>query len=462
MKSQNERKIVLLACCGPKLKHKAPAATLYCSDLFRKSLAYAQALSPDAIYILSAKYGLVTLGQELEPYNFTLNEQSTKTIRLWSDQVLKQLSEESDLEKDHFVILAGDRYFRNLLPVLKKVELPLEGLGIGKRLQWLKQHIHYSCGHLHGLFAALPRFQFPFNLADLPRNGIYILYEVGEKAHGTDRIVRIGTHRGQDQLPGRLKEHFVNENKDRSIFRKNIGRALLSRENDPGIALWEIDMTTQEARLNTRKSMDNKFITTTETKVTEYIQNNCSFVAFPVTDKSERLRLESGIIATVAGCSVCSPSPDWLGRYSPKENIRSSGLWLIQGLSAQPLMDIEYQRIIELTGNKFSATPKKQPTLNSTRIKSVQSKNVSTDQTGYWPLQEFLTACNKQIVDLTFNQIGKILGRDLPDSAHKHRAWWANQRSNENRANARAWMEAGYKVDNVTLGSMGRVQFKKV
>jgi len=30
----------------------------------------------------------------------------------------------------------------------------------------------------------------------------------------------------------------VNENKDRSIFRKNIGRALLNKDNDPFIEQW--------------------------------------------------------------------------------------------------------------------------------------------------------------------------------------------------------------------------------
>jgi hypothetical protein len=35
-----------------------------------------------------------------------------------------------------------------------------------------------------------------------------------------------------------LKEHFVNENKDRSIFRKNIGRALLNKDNDYFIEQW--------------------------------------------------------------------------------------------------------------------------------------------------------------------------------------------------------------------------------
>ena len=53
-----------------------------------------------------------------------------------------------------------------------------------------------------------------------------------------DRIVRIGTHRGDNNLYNRLKEHFINENKDRSIFRKNIGRALLNKNQDSYLEIW--------------------------------------------------------------------------------------------------------------------------------------------------------------------------------------------------------------------------------
>lgn len=76
-----------------------------------------------------------------------------------------------------------------------------------------------------------------FNEQGIPKNGIYILFEKGELAHSTDRIVRIGTHTGNNKLWSRLKEH-LNENKDRSIFRKNIGRALLNKDNDPFIEQW--------------------------------------------------------------------------------------------------------------------------------------------------------------------------------------------------------------------------------
>ncbi len=40
----------------------------------------------------------------------------------------------------------------------------------------------------------------------------------------------------------------MRESKDRSIFRKNIGRALLNKVKDPYLAAWELDLTTSEAK----------------------------------------------------------------------------------------------------------------------------------------------------------------------------------------------------------------------
>ena len=89
-----------------------------------------------------------------------------------------------------------------------------------------------QCKTLHKLFNSMKRFSFPFDEEAIPKNGIYILFEKGERAHEADRIVRIGTHTGSNQLRSRLKQHFLNENKDRSIFRKNIGRAILNKNKD--------------------------------------------------------------------------------------------------------------------------------------------------------------------------------------------------------------------------------------
>ena len=85
-----------------------------------------------------------------------------------------------------------------------------------------------ECEEIHNLFNNTKRLKFPFNEEEIPLNGIYILFEKNEFAHNLDRIVRVGTHTGDNQLRARLNQHFVKENKDRSIFRKNIGRALLN------------------------------------------------------------------------------------------------------------------------------------------------------------------------------------------------------------------------------------------
>jgi len=36
---------------------------------------------------------------------------------------------------------------------------------------------------------------------------------------------------------------------------------------------------------------------------------------------------------------MCKPSMNWLGNYSPKKQIRTSGLWLIQHLNAEGITE---------------------------------------------------------------------------------------------------------------------------
>jgi len=201
------------------------------------------------------------------------------------------------------------------------------------------------CYELHKLFNELERFQFPFDTNKIPANGIYILFEDREHAHGSDRIVRIGTHTGNNQLRSRLKQHFINENKDRSIFRKNIGRALLNKSNDPFLKQWEWDLTTRKAKdkYNHLVNFDNQ--KTVEAQVTQHLQTTLSFVVFRVDSKDERLLYESKIISTVSLCDECKPSDSWLGLSSPKQKIRESGLWLVNELYKEPLTAIELEEI---------------------------------------------------------------------------------------------------------------------
>lgn len=138
--------IVLISCVSEKLSHKAKAKDLYISALFTKALAYARCLHPDAVYILSARYGLLDLETEIEPYDLTLNVMGAQEIRSWSAEVLRQLRRKTDLQRDRFIFLAGNKYRKYLTPHLAHCKVPMEGLPIGKQLQFLSSHTNNCSG----------------------------------------------------------------------------------------------------------------------------------------------------------------------------------------------------------------------------------------------------------------------------------------------------------------------------
>jgi len=194
----------------------------------------------------------------------------------------------------------------------------------------------------------MPKHSFPFNEEDVPLNGIYILFEKGEFAHGTNRIVRIGTHTGNNQLRSRLFQHFLNENKDRSIFRKNIGRALLNKDGDSFLEQWELDLTTRNAREKYSSLVDFGKQKEIEKRVSKRIQDNFAFVAFQIDERKRRRHFESRIISTVSLCDECKPSKNWPGLFSPKARIRKSGLWLVNELWKTPVSDKDLEELKQI------------------------------------------------------------------------------------------------------------------
>ena len=137
------RKIVLISCVSKKRNQKSRARDLYIGPLFVKNLRYAEKLAPDQIFILSAKFGLVGLNDELEPYDLTLNTMSSQEIKRWASDVLQVLAQMTDLQQDQFIFLAGARYRNYLVQHLAHVEIPLEGLRIGEQLQKLNELIKH-------------------------------------------------------------------------------------------------------------------------------------------------------------------------------------------------------------------------------------------------------------------------------------------------------------------------------
>ena len=135
------KRIVLISCASKKCAQRTKAKDLYISTLFRFNLKYAYSLKPDAVFILSAKYGLLDLDAEIEPYNVTLNKMTSQENRRWATLVIDALGERFDLKKDHFVFLAGNQYRKNLISAISSYEVPLNGLSIGRQLQFLRKAI---------------------------------------------------------------------------------------------------------------------------------------------------------------------------------------------------------------------------------------------------------------------------------------------------------------------------------
>jgi hypothetical protein len=209
------------------------------------------------------------------------------------------------------------------------------------------------CSQLHRIISNLERYRFPFDATCLPKNGIYLLFENGETGHGGSRLVRVGTHTGDHQLRSRLRQHFVKENKDRSIFRKNIGRAILNKDGDPFLAQWEIDLTSRKSKETSGALVDRAKQAEIEKRVSAYIRANFVFSVIEIECKSRRLELEAKLISTVSLCSDCHPSGNWLGHYSPKKKIRESGLWLVNELYGKPLAEEDYEILEAMSSSQL-------------------------------------------------------------------------------------------------------------
>lgn len=205
------------------------------------------------------------------------------------------------------------------------------------------EFVSHICAELHNYVNQLQRYYYPYDESCLPDNGLYILFEKGETGHDVDRIVRIGINKGESNLKSRIGEHFINKNKDRSIFRKNIGRALISKRGGSLLEHWDIDLTSHATREVYKDIIDHEKLMMIEQEVSGIIQSNFSFVVIQENSGEKRKDFEAKLIATVSNCSECYPSADWLGKYSPKEKIRRSGLWQENHLWKQTLSWDEFE-----------------------------------------------------------------------------------------------------------------------
>ncbi len=137
---------MFVQCVGGKIGENEnrtyKAREIYDSPWFKKARHHAEK-SKIEWYILSAKHGLLHPDEEIYWYNDTLNEKSANERKIWAAKVLGQVEDRLPGRK-RFIFLAGVKYRKALTALLlqrgDKIEVPMEGLAIGKQMNWLDNH----------------------------------------------------------------------------------------------------------------------------------------------------------------------------------------------------------------------------------------------------------------------------------------------------------------------------------
>jgi hypothetical protein len=113
-------KLVVIPCGGAKLTAPAPARELYIGSMFRDQLATALTMTtPENVRILSAKHGLLTLDEIVEPYDVKMGSGDDVTIGRVADQLeaatggpfQKDVTIEALLPKKYAQVLEAARRF---------------------------------------------------------------------------------------------------------------------------------------------------------------------------------------------------------------------------------------------------------------------------------------------------------------------------------------------------------------
>lgn len=181
---------------------------------------------------------------------------------------------------------------------------------------------------------------------DWPERGVYFFFAADEARDDSDqaRVTRIGTHAVSEgsstSLWDRLKQHYGTGSRSKnhphggnhrgSVYRKRVGEAIIHRDNTQNeYPSWDdrwssIDRERDEVR-------DEEY--PLEKQVSTYIRRQ-PFLWIRVNDDpskhSDRGVIERNTIALLSNFQKEALDPrkrSWLGKQSPKQEIRNSGLW---------------------------------------------------------------------------------------------------------------------------------------
>jgi hypothetical protein len=343
--------VCLIACTSRKGLYPAAAQFIYRSPLFAAGRSYAESRA-DKWFILSAKHGLLSPSDEIAPYDESLHNLNDAARKRWAHEVNDQLKSRM-AAKSRVIFLAGAAYRFHLERLLRAqghlTAAPMSSLGIGSQVAWLQKvaRNEVRLRDIDRFYALLRRLsaastEVPTSLRNhtaksiRPQKGVYFFFEQGELRMTSpfeERVTRIGTHSvsagSKATLWGRLRTHRGgvdgSGNHRGSIFRLHVGECVIAKSELEAIfPMWgKGQSASSEIRAGEQEI---------EAEVSDVIGAMRVLwleVADAASPDSDRAYLERNLIALVAGSHgpIDLPSAVWLGHWSSRHAIRSSGLW---------------------------------------------------------------------------------------------------------------------------------------
>ena len=123
--------LIVVPCGARKLDRRARAADMYTGSYHRACRRAAEALRPDRLVILSARYGLLDLDDEIEPYDTAHGAAGSVTADVLRDQAVRR----GVAELDPVVVLGGARHAALATAVCPHARTPLSGTrGMGEQM----------------------------------------------------------------------------------------------------------------------------------------------------------------------------------------------------------------------------------------------------------------------------------------------------------------------------------------
>ena len=133
--------IGLISCVNKKKDTRCKAKEMYISPWFKKGYEYLS-YRCDKIFIMSAKYGLLSPETYITPYNQTLLKMSKEERKKWSYEILKELKRNTNFQNDRFVILGGVKYTEYICQKIPHYEIPLQAMEGGHGILCQLHHLN--------------------------------------------------------------------------------------------------------------------------------------------------------------------------------------------------------------------------------------------------------------------------------------------------------------------------------